>query len=296
MVNKKGNGSTTADGKITCGLVMPISQTANHDQVHWSRVQQLLHRVVRQAGFLPLNVWEGSAVDRITPRILKNLFNTQVIICDISDLNPNVMLELGMRLTSKKPTIVIAETGSTIPFDIKDFETIFYPKDLNMLDMEEFFLEIIDALNGKNSAFVNGEYEPFLRDVDIDFLDTEGRGVPFETLVEKRLDSITERLERISATNAAVTSFSVSPTPITSALMTKRARAGALVKFDVTAVSGDQVVAAILEHAGLYGNLIGAGEVIVGFGKIASPSIILQLSSALNKAGITAEVMRTEAD
>lgn len=196
--------TATSDDKnngIECGIIMPISQTASHDSSHWTNVQELLHRAVRNSGLEPKNVWAGSSIDRITPRILSNLFAVPIAICDISDLNPNVMLELGMRLTSKKPTIVVAEIGSSIPFDIMDFEVIFYPPNLNILGMESFFQEIEELLQRRIKSYEDGSYSPFLGDITVDFLEPQSRAIPFEKLVESRLDSIITRIERIESNN-----------------------------------------------------------------------------------------------
>jgi hypothetical protein len=210
VAQKKGTEANEAppaqeEERKTCGIIMPISATSTHEAHHWGRVQQLLHRGVEQAGLEPKNVWAGSSIDRITPRILGNLFGFPIALCDISDLNPNVMLELGMRLTSKKPTVVVAEKGSTIPFDIRDFEAIFYPSDLNILDMEVFFEELSFQLQSKLAAYENGTYDAFLKDIGpIDVLEPESKAVPFQQLVESRLDTIMSRIDQITRTPAAM--------------------------------------------------------------------------------------------
>ena len=187
-----------------CGIVMPISATTTvHDEAHWARVQTLLHRAVRGAGIEPKNVWVGQATDRITERILSNLFEVPIALCDITDLNPNVMLELGMRLTSKRPTIVVMEQGPRPPFVIGDFEAITYPPDLNILDMEDFFEVLKNNLREKLAAWKAGDYKPFLRNITIDVLEPEARQVPFEELVTQQLEAISARLERVDARSQA---------------------------------------------------------------------------------------------
>lgn len=200
--------TTPEDGKTdipstnatVCGVVMPISATKNRTAGHWERVQQLLHRVIRAAGCHPQNVWEGGATDRITPRILKNLFAAPILVCDISELNPNVMLELGMRLTSKKPTICIVETGGKIPFDINDFEVVKYPPDLNIIDMEAFFVVVERQIKDKLQASQDGDYVPFLKGIGpIEVLEPDTRAVSFERLVEGRFDDLLSKVENLES-------------------------------------------------------------------------------------------------
>jgi hypothetical protein len=195
-------------GLPACGIVMPISDTVNHSASHWSDVNRLLHRAVSDAGFQPQNVWSGEGKDRITERILSNLFAAPIAVCDISDLNANVMVELGMRLTSKKPTVVVVEKGGDIPFDIGDFEALDYPPDLNIFGMEAFFERLADHLRIKHEAAEAGTYEPFLKGIGpIEFLEPDVRAAPFEELVVKRLDAMTERLEALDAGRRAGSSF-----------------------------------------------------------------------------------------
>jgi hypothetical protein len=180
----------------SCGLIMPISATENHDEKHWAAVQTLLHRGIRAAGLTPANVWEG-VNDRISKRIVGNIFRQDIVVADISDLNPNVMLELGLRLASKKPTVVIFNKGGKIPFDINDVEAIPYPGDLNILEMEAFFEKFSNLLKARLAAFKAGTYEPYLGDVVVEVLEPQTKEISVENLVLERLDELNGRMSRI---------------------------------------------------------------------------------------------------
>lgn len=200
--------TSPARDTLECGLIMPISETASHTSSHWANVLSLHHRAIRLAGLTPLNVWENASIDRITPRIIGNIFKTNIALCDISDKNPNVMFELGMRLASKKPTIIVAEFDTKIPFDIADFEILFYPGDLNILGMEEYFDSVSECLKRKSEAYSSGSYVPFLADIQIDVLEPKGRAVPFEELVVNSLDSISSRISVLEKNNNSRSSVS----------------------------------------------------------------------------------------
>lgn len=185
-----------------CGVIMPISATSSHGEVHWSDVQTLLHRAITEAGFTPLNVWENTAADRVSERIIANIFEQPLVVADISDLNPNVMFELGLRLASKKPTIVIVNSGGTIPFDIRDFHAIPYPADLNMLGMEKFFRLLASALKEKHEAWLKNEYQPFLGTIVVDVITPGHREITADVAIVDKLDDITRRLARIEVREA----------------------------------------------------------------------------------------------
>ena len=143
----------------------------------------------------PRNVWESTTSDRISERINGSIFEVPIAVADISDLNPNVMLELGLWLASKKPTVVVANTGGDIPFDIRDFHATFYPADLNILDMEDFFRKFGKVLQEKHAAFVTGDaYTPFLGKVIVDVASPETREVGVNELLLTRLDEINSRI------------------------------------------------------------------------------------------------------
>lgn len=180
----------------TCGLIMPISATANHDEKHWAAVQKLLHRGIRKAGLEPANVWEG-VNDRISKRIVSNIFREIIVVADISDLNPNVMLELGLRLASKKPTVIVFEKGGGIPFDIADVGAISYPGDLNILEMEAFFEEFSTLLTSRLAAFANETYEPYLGDVVVEVLEPQTKEVSIGEAVLERVEEIAQRISRL---------------------------------------------------------------------------------------------------
>jgi hypothetical protein len=180
--------------KTLCGVIMPISATLTHSEEHWRSVQTLLHRGIDAAGFEPRNVWESASTDRISERIIGNIFEVPIAVVDVSDLNPNVMLELGLRLASKKPTVVVANEGGDIPFDIRDFHATFYPPDMNMLGMEDFFRKLGKVLQEKHTAYSSESYTPFLGKVIVDVASPQTRELGLNELLLSRLEEISARL------------------------------------------------------------------------------------------------------
>lgn len=63
----------------------------------------------------------------ITTAIVRSLVRADVVIVDITGWNPNVFLELGMRYALRnKVTIVTAQKGTKIPFDMKGYRHVIY--------------------------------------------------------------------------------------------------------------------------------------------------------------------------
>lgn len=68
-------------------------------------------------------------IGSINDRIINSIFEADLVIANLTTLNPNVMFELAIRYSFGKPAIVIAEQGTKLPFDIVDENTIFYDND-----------------------------------------------------------------------------------------------------------------------------------------------------------------------
>ncbi len=203
MSDDQENAVEVAPGEVetkrTCGIIIPISATANHSEAHWSSVRILISRAIEKAGFAAAPVWENSSADRVSERIIGNIFQFPLVVADISDSNPNVMLELGLRLASKKPTVVIVNIGGTIPFDIRDFHALQYPASLSILEMENFIDELAATLISKDEASRKEGYIPFLGKVVVDVIQPEEREVPIQQYVLDRLDEISAKINRPAA-------------------------------------------------------------------------------------------------
>ena len=58
--------------------------------------------------------------------IARLIRESKLIIADISPVNANVFYEVGFAHALNKPTILIAEKGTNLPFDVSPFRTLFY--------------------------------------------------------------------------------------------------------------------------------------------------------------------------
>lgn len=63
---------------------------------------------------------------RIDEQILNFLREADLAIADLTGLNPNVMYEVGFRHSIEQPMIRMAEEGTSLPFDLATYRTIFF--------------------------------------------------------------------------------------------------------------------------------------------------------------------------
>lgn len=158
------NEGKSVNTKPKCGIVMPIGTIDDCLPDHWSEVLSILKDAIKSAGFESelVSVAEDSGV--IHKRIVHNLYHNELVVCDVSARNPNVMFELGMRLAFDKPTIIIKDDRTKITFDAGGIEHIGYPRDLRFLHIVDFKKRLCDRLKGTHEKALNDPtYTTFLK-------------------------------------------------------------------------------------------------------------------------------------
>ena len=134
----KGTLSSTSQKKKTCGLIMPISAIGEYDEEHWKEVKECLEDTVKELGFEIRMVSDNDLNLLIPSKIVQSLLQDDIIICDISGVNPNVMFELGLRIGFNKSYIILFDDKQKIPFDINTISCLRYPSTLNKVQMKKF--------------------------------------------------------------------------------------------------------------------------------------------------------------
>lgn len=95
-------------------------------------------RIVKNADFEPNLVSDADDSGIIQKRIIQNLYKNEIVVCDVSAKNPNVMFELGLRLAFDKPTLIIKDDKTDYSFDTSVIEHISYPRDLRFTKILKF--------------------------------------------------------------------------------------------------------------------------------------------------------------
>lgn len=202
--------SDGADKRPMCGLVMPISPTDGYPAGHWNDVQAVLIEAVGGAGFDARLVSTGGDVAIIQKRIIQNLYEDTIIVCDVSSRNTNVMLELGMRLAFNKPVVIAKDDATVYPFDTAPIEYVEYPHDLRYGKINEFKKALGDKVSATYQATKSGVYTPFLKHygeftvATLDQKEVSGQQYAIEELKDVLISSIqaSERNQRAALAKA----------------------------------------------------------------------------------------------
>ena len=142
MSNSEGVGGPNR----VCGVVMPISAIDDCTEAHWSDVYSILSTAIKDAGFEANLVSNADDVGIIQKRIIQNLYDNPIVVCDVSGKNPNVMFELGLRLAFDKPTIIIKDNRTAYSFDTAPIEHLEYPRDLRFNQVVDFRQKLTDKI------------------------------------------------------------------------------------------------------------------------------------------------------
>ncbi|PKP14562.1 MAG: hypothetical protein CVU07_14235 [Bacteroidetes bacterium HGW-Bacteroidetes-23] len=129
---------TKEEKQPTCGIIMPISLIDNCPPEHWADVLGILKDVCNYNNFKPNLVSDADDIGVIHNRIIENIYSSDIVICDVSCKNSNVMFELGMRLAFDKPTIIIKDDLTGYSFDTSLIEHLEYPRDLRFTTINKF--------------------------------------------------------------------------------------------------------------------------------------------------------------
>jgi len=147
-----------------CGIVMPISPIDGCSTEHWNEVLGILKEAIKQADFEPNLVSDADDSGIIQKRIIHNLYSNEIVVCDVSGKNPNVMFELGMRLAFDKPTIIIKDDKTDYSFDTSLIEHLTYPRDLRFSKIVAFKEALKVKIEGTyQKATSDSNYTTFLK-------------------------------------------------------------------------------------------------------------------------------------
>jgi hypothetical protein len=182
-----------------CFVIMPFSGTTDkHTDEYWkNHFDPFLKPLIEECN---LEARRSKALrGDILRQIITDLVVSRVVVADLTDSNPNVYWELGVRQSFKHGTVTIAEVGTRLPFDVGGKGTLFYyPEDhLEMANFRKRFKEAIkDCLVNPDSP-------------DSHVLETlSGRGTLFEIFRRdealRRLDAVLSEYARNSETLDAV--------------------------------------------------------------------------------------------
>ncbi|MCP4340830.1 MAG: response regulator [Desulfobulbaceae bacterium] len=105
--------------KRKCFVIMPFSKTSSCRSKDWTEIYcNVIKPAVEGAGFNYKCMRSDGLAGNIIEDILDNLNRADLVIADLTDRNPNVFYELGVRHALRRGTILITQKIAHVPFDL----------------------------------------------------------------------------------------------------------------------------------------------------------------------------------
>ena len=159
--------------KKSCFIITPIGADNSEVRRHADGVIEEVIRPLLQGDYGKIEASHNSnRSGSITNEIINNIYEADLVIANLTYLNPNVMYEVALRHAVAKPIIhiVCGDITKDLPFDIKDYRTIFYKDDImGTKELKDRLIAMMKEIDMRHEAKDNPIYNA-LKSRDIDNL------------------------------------------------------------------------------------------------------------------------------
>ena len=111
-------------GKV-CFIISRIGGDGTRERkIAYEKLNHFFKPVLEKLDYESIRADQEETPGSISRSIVERIINSEMVIADISDQNPNVFYEIAIRNAVKKPIIIIRSPDQKPPFDIQDKRAI----------------------------------------------------------------------------------------------------------------------------------------------------------------------------
>jgi len=131
-------------------VIMPfLERDAKHPLGFFSEVLRSLITPAAKASGFTVRTANRQGSDLIQSTIINDLIEADLVIADLTEHNPNVMFELGVRMAEDKPVVLIKAQGTGPLFDVDNMLRVFeYSPNLWQTTIEKDYPNLRDFIKG----------------------------------------------------------------------------------------------------------------------------------------------------
>lgn len=192
---------------------MPIGPLGDYPAEHWEQVKKILTLAMDSSvapSFSTRLVSEANETAIIHRTIVQNVAHMDVVICDVSGLNPNVMFELGLRLASGGCAVIVKDEKTKFTFDAHPIEHLEYESSLGWQSVEKFKQDLVKKVRDTYNAWLKDGstfhkafgpigppkgYQPLTTPTSVPILETLDHVLLTTLNIDRRVASIDKRLD-----------------------------------------------------------------------------------------------------
>lgn len=206
---------TIVPKKKSCFIITPIGADNSEVRRHADGVIEEVIRPLLQGDYGKIEASHNSnRSGSITNEIINNIYEADLVIANLTYLNPNVMYEVALRHAVAKPIIhiVCGDITKELPFDIKDYRTIFYKDDImGTRELKGRLSDMIVQIDTEKAAKDNPIYNA-LKNKDIENLikkeSIEDNPTALTNMMLKQLLNRIDKIEKNIVINEDVAKYS----------------------------------------------------------------------------------------
>ncbi len=177
-----------------CFIITPIGPSGSDTfKKADGLIKTVIDPILKEFGFKAVPAYDIAAAGSITKQVIERVISNELVIANLTGLNPNVMYELALRHAFKKKVVTMAEEETKLPFDISDQRTVFYQDTLHGGEAVKPFLRAAIKVTLEEDIKSN----PVIDSVKEAAVLNNGEDIDVNKYILERFD----RLERLVSSN-----------------------------------------------------------------------------------------------
>ncbi|MBW7992484.1 MAG: hypothetical protein FVQ84_21055 [Planctomycetes bacterium] len=145
--------------KKSCFIIMPITTPESFIDKYRDGAEHFMHVLeclfipsAEKAGYKPIPP-KAKGSDLIHAEIISNLETSDLVLCDMSCLNPNVFFEFGIRTSLNKPVCVVKDDlTEKVPFDTGILNHQEYTSSLDSWILDKEIVKLSEHLSASQDS------------------------------------------------------------------------------------------------------------------------------------------------
>lgn len=129
-----------------CFIITPIGPDDSDIRRSADGVREaVIEPILKEMGYTIFVSHKMYSSGSITKQVIQHIINDELVIANLTGLNPNVMYELAVRHAIRKPLVQITEKGTKLPFDLNEERTLFYTNDMKgVVELKNLFQSMVE--------------------------------------------------------------------------------------------------------------------------------------------------------